>query len=96
MGSYWDTYVFPALQPDNAMVPLPFDGEVLRMPWTRELVRKADEVIVAFRRDEPEAPVFPGERLQQYGSSLRLVDPKWYEDPWYTFALYVNEAQSSR
>jgi hypothetical protein len=93
MGGYWDTYVFTALQPENAMTALPLEGHELRMPWTREMVRQADRVIVAYSRTEPNAPVSTPERLQQYGSSLRLIDPKWYENEWYAFALYVNETQ---
>jgi hypothetical protein len=93
MGGYWETYVFPALQPDNQMIAIPLEGHEVRMPWTRELVRRATQVIVEYRRKDSGGPVVPPERLNQYGASLRLVDPKWYENDLYAFALYLNETQ---
>jgi|ERR1044071_189000 hypothetical protein len=96
MGGYWETYVFTALQPENAMTAVPLEGYEVRMPWTRELVRRANQVIVEYRRVHSGGPVVPPERLNQYGSSLRLVDPKWYENDLYAFALYVNETQERR
>jgi hypothetical protein len=93
MGGYWETYVFPALQPDNPMIAIPIEGHEVRMPWTRELVRRADRVILEYGRIHSGGPVAPPERLDQYGSSLRLVDPEWYKNELYAFALYVNETQ---
>jgi hypothetical protein len=95
MGGYWETYLFPALQPDNQMTAIPLEGNEVRMPWTRELVRRAGQVIVEYRRIHSGGPVVPPERLNQYGSSLRLVNPKWYENDLYAFALYLNETQES-
>jgi hypothetical protein len=93
MGSYWETYVFQALQPDNAMIAVPLEGYEVRMPWTRELVQRANQVIVEYRRKGEGRPVVPPERLNQYGASLRLVDAEWYKNELYSFALYVNETQ---
>jgi hypothetical protein len=93
MGGYWETYVFAALQPEGTMTPLPLEGQVVRMPWAKEEARRAREVIVAHRRPGPWGAVAAAERLEQYGSSLRLVDPKWYENAWFVFALYRNETQ---
>lgn len=93
MGSYWETYVFQALQPENQMTAIPLEGYEVRMPWTRELVRRANQVVVEYKRKASGGPIVPPERLNQYGSSLRLVDPKWYENDLYAFALYVNETQ---
>jgi hypothetical protein len=75
------------------MTAVPFEGQELRMPWTKGEVRRATQIVVAYRRAEPWAAVAPAGRLEQYGSSLRLVDAKWYETPWFIFALYRNETQ---
>lgn len=95
MGGYWETYLFQALQPDNQMTAIPLEGYEVRIPWTRELVRRAGQVIVEYRRIHSGGPIVPPERLNQYGASLRLVDPKWYENDLYAFALYINETQES-
>jgi hypothetical protein len=89
MGSYWDTYVFTALQGDAAMVPVPFEGTVTRTPWTIQSVRRAKEVIVACPRSAPGAAVSPPQTLQQYGRTFTLVDPRWHESSAYAFARYV-------
>jgi hypothetical protein len=91
MGSFWETYLFAALQRKDAMVPVPFQDQVLATPWTPALLRRSDQVIVAFRRD-PYGMVRPRAReLRQYGVRLRLLDANWYENKTYVFALYVNE-----
>ena len=41
MGSYWDTYVFTALQGDTAMVPCTLEDSFTRTPWTKETARRA-------------------------------------------------------
>ena len=89
MGSYWDTYVFIALQGDAAMVPVPFEGTITRTPWTVESVRRANQVIVACPRSAPGAPVSPPQTLRQYGRTFTLVDPHWQESRAYAFAQYV-------
>lgn len=89
MGGYWETYVFSALQPANMMTPLPLEGYQVRMPWARNTLHRASEVIVEYKGGELGEP--PPERLIQYGESLRLVDPKWYENSEYAFARYVKD-----
>ncbi|HKR02339.1 MAG TPA: hypothetical protein VJT09_16805 [Pyrinomonadaceae bacterium] len=94
MGGYWETYVFTSLQPVDAMTAVPLEGQEVRTPWTPELVRQASEVIVEYRHtyrlgDQGSPP----ERLNQYGNSLRLVDPQWYRNGEYAFALYANESR---
>jgi hypothetical protein len=89
MGSYWDTYVFTALQPRDALMAVPFEGDVLRTPWTLQALAQAHEVIVAHARGAPPRDVVPAETLQQYGYRLRLVEPYWYGNEGYTFASYV-------
>lgn len=89
MGGYWGTYVLVALQRTNSMLPLPLQGEPLRMPWTPAMLRDAKQVVVEYRRSglASSNPVPP--LLTQYGVTLRLVDPKWYANEKYAFALYL-------
>jgi hypothetical protein len=72
------TYVLVALQRANTMLPLPLEGQRVRMPWTPAMLRDAKQVVVEYQRSglahsHPVPPV-----LIQYGTTLRLVDPKWY------------------
>ena len=93
MGSYWDTYVFAGLQTTGTMTPMPLEGEVVRMPWTRRQMRRARRVIVAFRRSSPAVPVSAPYRMRQYGVTLRLVDSNWYDNERFGFALYANDGR---
>jgi hypothetical protein len=88
MGGYWDTYVLTALQSDNAMTPVPVYGEITRTPWTQDLVRRSDWVIVAFRRAS--AASSPPQFLEQFGAKLQLADPSWHSDRLHLFAKYEN------
>lgn len=92
MGGYWETYVFSGLQPINTMIPLPLEGQYLRIPWNREKLREAKQVIVEYRHSKLGSAESPPQSLVQYGNSLWLVDPKWYENEKYGFALYAREA----
>jgi hypothetical protein len=91
MGCYWDTYVFAGLQPNDTMIPVPVMGQVDRTPWTRKMVRRADRVVVGYRRGSPGAAVSPPQILRQYGNTLKLIDANWYANRRYAFALYANE-----
>lgn len=91
MGGYWETYVFAGLQPVNTMTPVPLEGQENRMPWTREMVRRADHLVVEYRKGKLGEGDEPPQHLNQYGNSLRLADAKWYENGEYAFALYVKE-----
>jgi hypothetical protein len=90
MGSYWDTYVFTALQRRNAMVPVPFEGESFRTPWTPLALERATQVIISYAWRDAKS-ISPPESLQQYGCRLRLLDPYWYGNELYRFALYIVE-----
>jgi len=91
MGSYWDTYVFVALQPDDTMIPVPIMGQADRTPWTNTMVRRADRVVVGYHSGSSGALVSPPEILRQYGNPLKLIDANWYANRQYAFALYANE-----
>jgi len=91
MGGYWETYVFSGLQPINTMIPLPLEGQYLRIPWNREKLREAKQVIVEYRHSQLGSAESPPQSLVQYGNSLWLVDPGWYQNEKYGFALYARE-----
>ena len=93
MGGYWDTYVFAALQPKNTMIPVPVEGQVVRMPWTQPMVRRANLVVVGYSRGSTGAQVSPAPTLTQYGTTLRLIEPNWIVNHQYSFALYANNHQ---
>jgi hypothetical protein len=91
MGGYWETYVFSALQPTHTMTPLPLEGDLVRIPWAITTLHGAGEVIVEYKHSRVGDAEPPPERLFQYSESLRLVDPKWYENSEYAFARYMRE-----
>lgn len=93
MGGYWETYVFVSLQPTDAMTPVPFEGQGYRTPWTPEYLKVVNEVIVEYRHSKFEGSSEPPPQLNQYGYSLRLIEPNWYENDGYAFALYLNETK---
>lgn len=91
MGGYWGTYILAPLQGTRAMVPLPIEGQEVRMPWTPAMLAEAKQVVVEYRFSNLAkgggAPVV----LKQYNATLRLVNPNWYANERYSFALYENE-----
>jgi hypothetical protein len=105
LGGYWDTYIFPALEPQARFVPVPAQDQQLRTPWTPQLLRESRQVIVVHHvfpaPGEMETP-FPyntfgdGQNpppiIRQYGVTLRLVEPHWFEQNGYVFSLYDNES----
>jgi len=91
MGSYWQTYVFSALESDNALIPVPLEGQHVRTPWTPEALRQATSVIVEYHDSNFGTADSLPQNFSQYGNSLRLVEPRWYENHQYSFALYVKE-----
>jgi hypothetical protein len=96
MGTFWDTYVLVAMQPKNPMIPVPFEHQVLATPWTPPLSRYADVIVVGFSRGTANGRVTPPQTLHQYGRTLTLTFPRWYENEWYVFALYANERSESQ
>jgi hypothetical protein len=93
LGGYWETYVFAALDPNSSIVPVPYQGETLRTPWTVEALKQADQVIVEHRPPSLGGPEAPAPYLVQYGIPLRLVIPRWYVNGEYNFSVYKNEAR---
>jgi hypothetical protein len=93
LGGYWETYVFAALDPNGSIVPVPAEGETLRIPWTVEALKQADQVIVEHRPPSLGGLEAPAPYLVQYGIPLRLVTPRWYVNGEYNFSVYKNEAR---
>ena len=91
MGGYWQTYVFAGLQSENALTPVPLEGQTLRTPWTPESLRITNQVILEYRASKFGSAESLPQRLSQYGNSMRLAEPRWYENHQYSFALYVRE-----
>ncbi|HVG34250.1 MAG TPA: hypothetical protein VM911_14265 [Pyrinomonadaceae bacterium] len=95
MGGYWETYVFITFQERDALTPVPFEGQGYRTPWTPERLKQVDTVVVEYRRSKLGGTEGPPAQLQQHGYSLRLLEPKWYENGEHAFALYLNETRRS-
>jgi hypothetical protein len=104
LGGYWDTYVFAALEPQARFVPVPAEDQLMRTPWTPQLMRAAAQVVVVHHvfpnTSEVETPApyatfgdgrTPPPVLVQHGVSLRLGAPHWYEQNGHLFSLYENE-----
>jgi hypothetical protein len=92
LGSYWETYIFSALQPpERAMTPIPWEG-ASRTPWTSASLANAREVIVVYPKDHSaRAPsVTMPETITQYGATLRLDNAHWLENDSYQFGRYIN------
>jgi len=66
------------------------------MPWTRDIVRNASEVIVEYRHSKLAENGPPPARLEQYGNTFRLVDGDWYQSSVFAFALYQRDNAGQR
>ena len=93
LGGYWETYVFAALDPQNSIIPVPAEVQMVRTPWTIEALKQSDEVIVEHRSRTLGSAESPAPYLVQYGTPLRLVIPRWYVNGDYAFSVYKNEAR---
>ncbi len=94
LSGYWDTYELAALEP--TLVPLPFEGETLRIPWHVAALRDAEDVVVGHQGfdDAHRAPKVGTPVLNEYGVTLRLLIPDWYVDGIRHYSLYRNETPS--
>ena len=83
----------PPLLPTDKLIPLPYEGQVVRMPWTIKMLSGEKFVLLEYRQSNAAPftrnPVSytPPELLTQYGNTLRLVEPKFYENGPLGFAL---------
>src|SRR5262249_3967838 len=46
LGGYWDTYVFAALEPRAHLIPVPAENQLVRTPWTPQIMKASPQVIV--------------------------------------------------
>ena len=90
MGTYWQTYVYAALQPTNTMTPLPLEGLQNRIPWTVEMLHDSQQVVIEYKNSGFEGSLPPNE-LWQYGNLLRLQEAHFYGNGQYAFALYSKD-----
>jgi hypothetical protein len=90
MGRYWATYIFVALQRPKAMLAVPEEGEDVRMPWTVAMLADSREVILEYRHSSLNTSGVPPATINQYGNTFRLVDPNFYSNENFSFALYAN------
>jgi hypothetical protein len=88
LDSYWGTYVFAALVPPGAILPLPRSGDLNRIPRYEQSLPSASRVVVGHREflggpvgEEPR-------RLFQYGTLLELEDAHFLSDGVDRFSTY--------
>ncbi|MDC0712246.1 hypothetical protein POL68_27510 [Stigmatella sp. ncwal1] len=91
LGSYWSTYVMRSLQGEGALIPLPHEHEYRRTVWWERGLKTHAEVLVEHlgfpasgTAEAPEPWIF------QYGTLLRLEQPRWETGAGRTFSLYRN------
>lgn len=90
MGRAWATHIFVVLQGPKAMLAVPEEGEDVRMPWTVAMLADARRVILEYRHSSLTKSGLPPVTINQYGNTFRLVDPNFYSNENFSFALYVN------
>lgn len=96
MGRYWATYIFVALQGPKAMLAVPEEGEDVRMPWTLAMLPDAKEVVLEYRHSSLATSGVAPVTINQYGNTFRLVDPNFYTNENFSFALYVKELKNTQ
>jgi hypothetical protein len=91
LGGYWHTYVWPGLQPQGALLPIPREGDYQRTVWFARALKRQPRALVE-HSDFPEAgsPEAPAPWLFQYDTLLRLEQPRWDTGAGRTFSVYRN------
>ncbi len=88
LDGYWGTYVFAALAPPGALLPLPVSGDYNRMPAYEALLPDAREVVVGHRGVLSGPPGSEPLWLFQYGTLLEREQPGFLSDGVDSFSLY--------
>jgi hypothetical protein len=87
LDGYWGTYVFAALVPSGALLPLPRAGDWNRMPTLESSLPLASTVVVGHRGLLGEAGSEP-RFLYQYGTLLELQEASFLFDGVDRFSAY--------
>jgi hypothetical protein len=88
LSGYWDAYLLAGVEPGR-LIPVPFEGEYLRIPANLAALRSAGEVVVGHQGfGDAVDPTLMGNPLKQYGATLRLVTADFYHDEHGRYSLY--------
>ncbi|XXF77847.1 hypothetical protein P2318_33075 [Myxococcaceae bacterium GXIMD 01537] len=97
LGGYWNTYVFPPLQTEGALVPMPCEGQYQRTVWlTRDLIRHPRVLVEPVDCPGAGTAEAPAPWFFQHGVLLRLEQPRWDAGAGRTFSLYRNASGDSQ
>jgi hypothetical protein len=88
LDGYWGTYVFAALAPPGALVPLPSSQELNRMPDNEARLQGESLVVVGHRSLLLGREGSEPEHLFQYGTLLERVEPRLLSDGVDGFSTY--------
>jgi hypothetical protein len=88
LDGYWGTYLFAALAPPGALLPLPSSGDYNRMPAYEAALASAPEVVVGHRKVPSGPPGSEPQWLFQYGTLLERREPRFLSDGVDSFSLY--------
>ncbi|XXF80069.1 hypothetical protein P2318_10060 [Myxococcaceae bacterium GXIMD 01537] len=89
LGGYWDSYLLGALDPAHRLPTMAVDGDYVRTPFYRPLLREAQDVLVSFFQDQRVGTAAaPSPWLLQSGVPFQLADARFAEHPPFHFARY--------
>jgi hypothetical protein len=88
LDGYWGTYLFAALAPPGALLPLPNSGDYNRMPAYEAALSTAPLVVVGHRKVLSGPPGSEPVWLFQYGTLLESRQPRFLSDGVDSFSLY--------
>lgn len=92
VGGYWDTYVWPPLQPrESAIIPIPREGDYQRTVWWARGLSKQPRALVEHSHYPASGTAeAPAPWLFQHDTLLQLEQPRWDAGAGRTFSLYRN------
>jgi hypothetical protein len=88
LDGYWGTYVFAALAPPLALLPLPRSGDLDRTPFYEQKLGAAPRVLVGHREFLTGPDGTEPRWLFQYGTLLELVEKHFLSDGVDRFSSY--------
>jgi hypothetical protein len=91
LGGYWDTYLWPSLQREGALVPVPHEADYQRTVWWSRGLSKQSQVLVGHTHFPGSGTAeAPAPWLFQHSTLLQLEQPRWDAGAGRTFSLYRN------